>query len=67
MKEIAELKKNEVPKIHFPQTMPTDGASEISGLKILGVVDLRVVGESLKSKQESQRRPVKVGQESSNG
>ena len=46
MKEIAELKKNEVPKIHFPQTMPTDGALEISGLKILGVVDLRVVSES---------------------
>ena len=67
MKEIAELKKNEVPEILFPQTAPTDSSTEISGLKILGVVDLRVVGESWKSKQESQRRPVKVGQESSNG
>ena len=67
MKEIVELKKNEVPEIHSPQTTPTDGSSEISRLEISGIVDLWVVGESWKSKQESQRRPVKVGQESSNG
>ena len=46
MKEIAELKKNEVPEILFPQTAPTDSSTEISGLKISGVVDLKVVGES---------------------
>ena len=67
MKEIAKLKKNEVPEIHSPQTASTDGSSEISKLEISGVVDLRVVDESWKSKQESQRRPVEVGKESSNG
>ena len=46
MKEIAKLKKNEVPEIHSPQTVSTDGFSEISKLEISGVVDLRVVGES---------------------
>ena len=46
MKEIAKLKKNEIPEILSPQTAPTDSSSEISGLKILGVVDLKVVGES---------------------
>ena len=45
----------------------SDGSSEISGLEISGVVDLRVVGESWKSKQKSQRRPVEAGQESSDG
>ena len=67
MKEIAELKKNEVPEIHSPQTAPTNGSSEISGLEISGIVYLRVVGESWKSKQESQKRPVEAGQESFDG
>ena len=44
-----------------------DGSLEISGLKISDVVDLKVVGESWKNKQESQRRPVEVDQESSDG
>ena len=44
-----------------------DSSSEISGLKILGIVDLKAVGESWKNKQESQRRPVEAGQESSDG
>ena len=43
------------------------GSLEISGLKISGVVDLKVVSESWKSKQESQRKPVEAGQESSDG
>ena len=46
MKEIAELKENEIPEILFPQTVPTDNSSKISGLKISGVIDLKVVGES---------------------
>ena len=47
MKGITELKKNEIPEIlTFPQTAPTDDASLISGLKISGVVDLKVVGKS---------------------
>ena len=46
MKEIAKLKKNEVPEILFPQTAPTNSSIEISGLKISGVVDLKVIGES---------------------
>ena len=44
-----------------------DGSLEISGLKISDVVDLKVVGESWKSKQESQKRPMEASQESSNG
>ena len=44
-----------------------DSSSEISGLKISGVVDLNVVSESWKNKQESQRRLVEAGQESSDG
>ena len=46
MKEIAKLKKNEISEILSPQTAPTDGFSEISKLKISGVVDLMVVSES---------------------
>ena len=47
MKGIAELKENEIPEIlNSPQTTPTDDASFISGLKIYGVINLRVVGES---------------------
>ena len=46
MKEIAELKKNEIPEFLSPQTAPTNGSMEISKLKISGVVDLKVVGES---------------------
>ena len=47
MKGIAELKENEISEIlNSPQTTPTDDASLISGLKIYGVIDLRVVGES---------------------
>ena len=65
MKEIAELKKNEIPEFLSPQTAPTNGSMEISELKISCVVDLKVVGESWKSKQESQRSPVEAGQESS--
>ena len=68
MKGIAELKENEIPEIlNSPQTTPTDDASFISELKIYNVIDLRVVGESWKGKQESQRRPVEAGQESSDG
>ena len=44
-----------------------DGSSEINGLKISGVVDLKAIDESWKSKQENQRRPVEAGQESSDG
>ena len=47
MKGIAELKKNEIPEI---LTLPTDSAIDdallISGLKIFGVIDLKVIGES---------------------
>ena len=46
MKEIAELKKNEIPEVLSPQTAPIDSSSKISGLKISGVADLKVVGES---------------------
>ena len=47
MKGIAKLKKNEIPDIlTLPTATPTDDASLISGLKISGVIDLRVVGES---------------------
>ena len=46
---------------------PTDSSTEISGLKIPDIVDLKAFGESWKSKQESQRRPVEAGQESSDG
>ena len=45
--------------------MPIDSSSEIGGLKISSVVDLKVVGESWKNKQESQRRLVEASQESS--
>ena len=50
MKEIAELKENEIPEIYSPQTRPTDNSSEISELKISGVVGLKVVSESCKRK-----------------
>ena len=47
MKGIVELNENEIPEIlNSPRTTPTDDASLISGLKIYGVIDLRVVGES---------------------
>ena len=47
--------------------MHIDGSLKISGLEISGVVDLRIVGEFWKSKQENQRRPVEASQESSGG
>ena len=67
MKEIAELKKNEIPEFLSLQTAPTNGSMEISELKISSIVNLKVVGESWKSKQESQKRPMEASQESSNG